>query len=66
MTWRKMRVVGWAVAVAALAGCYESPDATNYEPGVYKGKSDPLLAKQKKEARKEALRQRFETVQTDR
>ena len=49
-----------------LSGCYESADVTWYEPGNYKGPKDPLLAKQKKEAQQEELRQRFRMVQTDR
>lgn len=52
---------------AALAACYEAPtDVTNYEPGVYKGAEDPLLAKQRNAKRLDELAQRFNTVQTDR
>ena len=66
MAWRTLLAAGLAVPLVALAGCYESPDATNYDPGVYKGKNDPLLAKQEKEAQQETLRQRFRAGQTDR
>jgi hypothetical protein len=52
---------------AVLAGCYEAPtEVTNYEPGVYKGEQDPLLAKQRKAENLEELAQRFNAVQTDR
>ncbi len=66
MAWRTAMAAACAVALAGLAGCYESPDATSYEPGVYKGPKDPLVAKQKKEKQQERLRQRFKTGQTDR
>lgn len=48
-----------------LAGCYESPDATAYEPGVYKGPKDPLLQADAGQ-RAETLKKRFELVQMDR
>lgn len=53
-------------SAAAVGGCYESPDATVYEPGEYKGKHDPLLEKQTQTEQKDRLRERFNTVQTDR
>ncbi len=52
--------------VAVLGGCYESPDVTMYEPGVYKGKSDPLLDKLQSDKRQEQLVDRFQLGQTDR
>ena len=58
-------LLGLAV-VALLGGCYESPDVTVYEPGVYKGKPDPLLDKLHAEKRQEQLIERFHAVQTDR
>lgn len=52
---------------AALTACYQAPtDVTNYQPGVYKGEQDPLLAKQRNPQRLEELAQRFNLVQTDR
>ncbi len=64
---RKMVATGLVLAAAvSLAGCYESPEANFYKPGVYKGKNDPLLKKQASEQQQEQLRQRFGTVQTDR
>lgn len=61
----------WRLAVIcaplwALAGCYESPDVTVYEPGVYKGTDDPLLDKITSEQRQEQLVERFRLGQTDR
>lgn len=49
-----------------LQGCYESPDVTLYEPGVYKGTADPLLDKEKTAQRQQQLVERFNAVQTDR
>lgn len=51
--------------VAMAAGCYESTDVTEFEPGVYKGGSDPLLNADSGE-RAQTLEERFNTVQTDR
>lgn len=61
----------WMVAVfgiltALVAGCYESPQVTLHEPGVYKGDKDPLLAQQRQPEHQERLRERFAQVQTDR
>lgn len=53
------------VVVAALAGCYESPDVTLSDPGQYNGKTDPLLAKLEGTDLQDKLGQRFEN-QTDR
>lgn len=55
-----------ALAAALLGGCYESPDVTNFEPGVYKGKPDPLVEKSRSDEYEEQLRERFASVQTDR
>jgi len=55
-----------SLLVAGLIGCYESTDATLYEPGIYKGKSDPLLQKLHDEKFQAQLEQRFKTSQTDR
>lgn len=55
-----------APLLAALGGCYESPDVTVYEPGVYKGKPDPLLEKSRSKERQQQLVERFNAVQTDR
>jgi hypothetical protein len=49
-----------------LSACYENPDVTVYEPGVYKGDRDPLLAKHGTPEQKEALANRFTLIQADR
>lgn len=56
---RTLFVLGLA---AAVAGCYESAEVTEFEPGVYKGQSDPLLNADAGE-RAQTLEQRFMTVQ---
>ena len=44
-----------------LSACYESQDVTRYEPGVYKGKEDPLVSKLESDAElREQLDQRFD------
>ena len=55
------------IAAAGLAGCYENPrEVTLYEPGVYKGTTDPLLKALQKPALQQRLEERFSLVQTDR
>jgi hypothetical protein len=54
-----MTASAFALAVA-LTGCYEDPDVTVYEPGVYKGKDDPLLAKLEDPEFRAQLDQRFD------
>ena len=65
-----MRSARWrlvlVVLAAAAGGCYESPDVTVHEPGVYKGPHDPLRAKLADPAFRARLDQRFDTVQRDR
>lgn len=58
-------VVG-ALGLGVLAGCYDEPGATVYEPGKYKGTNDPLLAKQRDAGHQKRLEERFTMVQTDR
>lgn len=53
-------------ATVLLGGCYEDMDVTLHEPGEYKGKQDPLLAKMQKQKLQQTLEQRFKTGQTDR
>lgn len=57
-------MVGVAVTTLVV-GCYESPEVTAYEPGVYKGAKDPLT-QSGADARAETLQKRFNLVQTDR
>ena len=54
------------LGLALLGGCYESPSFTFHEPGLYKGKQDPLLAKQRQPEQQQQLIERFKNVQTDR
>lgn len=49
-----------------LAGCYEKPQARFYEPGVYQGRTDPLLAVQTSAEQQQKLQQRVSAVQMDR
>jgi hypothetical protein len=50
--------------LTGLAGCsYESREVTLHKPGVYKGDTDPLLARQQQQ---QELIDRFKLVQTDR
>lgn len=63
------KTVRWSTLLllgVCLAGCYESPEVTVYEPGVYKGERDPLLSLQRSATQQEQLRERFNLVQTDR
>jgi hypothetical protein len=57
-------------AVALLAvlgtGCGSSLDVTVYEPGVYKGAKDPLVAMHATAEQKAALQARFTKAQADR
>jgi hypothetical protein len=65
-TSRTLLLAAVGVGVTGLAGCYQSPDATLYKPGVYKGVKDPLLAKQREASQQKALLERFDLVQRDR
>ncbi|MXZ81328.1 MAG: hypothetical protein F4Z15_08230 [Gammaproteobacteria bacterium] len=41
------KLTAWAggfLLAVLLTGCLESPEVTVFEPGVYKGADDPLLA----------------------
>jgi len=57
---------GLGVVLLGSTGCTEKTAVTLHEPGVYKGDTDPLLAKQEDPERKEALRERFAKGQSDR
>ncbi len=60
-----LRLVAGVSLTFLLAGCYESTSVTSYQPGVYKGTSDPLL-QASADQRAEAMKKRFELVQMDR
>ncbi|MEJ2096855.1 MAG: hypothetical protein P8Y38_06890 [Deltaproteobacteria bacterium] len=62
----KIWITAAALMAGALWGCYESPNIAIHEPGVYKGKQDPLLAKERQPEQKKLLVERFNNVQTDR
>lgn len=62
----RLYAIGVLLSAVSLAGCYEEPQVTLYEPGVYKGERDPLLALQQSPDQQERLRQRFDLIQTDR
>jgi hypothetical protein len=62
----KLWIMTPALALALLVGCYESADIAFHEPRVYKGKQDPLLAKQRQPEQQQQLIERFNKVQTDR
>ena len=58
--------IGLGVLLLGSTGCTEKTKVTLHEPGVYKGETDPLLARQKDPEHIETLKQRFVTGQTDR
>jgi len=61
---RRVVTAASALALAAfLTGCYEDPDVTVYDPGVYKGKEDPPLAKLEDPEFRAELDQRFDGQQ---
>lgn len=49
-----------------VSGCGEATEVTVYEPGVYKGPTDPLLSKTDSAEYRQEMRARFERGQTDR
>ena len=57
---------GLGVLLLGSTGCTEKTSVTLHEPGVYKGETDPLLAKQQDPEHIEALQQRFAEGQSDR
>jgi hypothetical protein len=59
-------VAALGVVLFCSTGCTEKTTVTLHEPGVYKGKTDPLLAKQKDPEHIETLQQRFVMGQSDR
>jgi hypothetical protein len=58
------------IAVAALSllamGCHEKVGVSLHSPGVYKGKTDDLIALSATSEHEKKLRKRFTEVQTDR
>ena len=60
------RICVLAVLGLLLAGCSEPPTIEIHEPGVYKGKTDPLLSRSGTPELEAQLRERLTQVQTDR
>ncbi len=60
------RHIGRAGAIAALVALVTGCGVTVYEPGVYKGAHDPLLAEHAKAEHKTVLQERFTKGQADR
>jgi hypothetical protein len=59
----------YAVLLASAmisTGCYEKPQATFFEPGEYKGRTDPLLALEATPEQQQKLVERLRSVQMDR
>ena len=67
MNTRVMLKVGSLALLAVLAtGCSRATDVTVYEPGVYKGSKDPLVATHATAEHKALLQERFTKGQADR
>jgi len=62
---RYLPVICVAISMT-LVSCYQSPNATLHEPGAYKGKTDPLLEKERMPKHQEALRTRLRLAAKDR
>jgi hypothetical protein len=59
--------IALVAAVGLLtSGCGQATEVTVYEPGVYKGASDPLLSKANDPAYQQAMQDRLQRGQTDR
>jgi predicted outer membrane protein len=55
-----------ALAAVLATACGRATDVTVYEPGVYKGPQDPLLATHATAEHKALLKERFTKGQADR
>ena len=65
----RRRALRYLVLLASgliATGCYEKPQAIFFEPGEYKGRTDPLLALEATPEQQQKLLQRLRTVQMDR
>ena len=63
---KTLKTACWAGTLFALAGCGDSMSFKVYEPGVYKGAADPLIAELAKPESKQRLQERFTEGQADR
>ena len=61
-----LKVASVALLAVLGTGCSRSVDVTVYEPGVYKGSKDPLVAMHATSDQKAALQARFTKSQADR
>jgi predicted outer membrane protein len=61
-----LKAGGLALLAVLATGCGRATDVTVYEPGVYKGPTDPLLALHATAEHKALLQERFTKGQTDR
>jgi len=61
-----LKAGGLALLAVLATGCGRATDVTVYEPGVYKGPKDPLLALHATAEHKALLQERFTKGQTDR
>lgn len=52
--------------LVATVACSNENNLISQTPGVYQGKDDPLLTKQKDERQQQLLKERFHLVQADR
>ena len=60
-------ILSLLAVLVLLTGCYEEMDHVHlYDPGVYKGQTDPLMSKSGTDALTEPLAERFRQGQTDR
>ncbi len=66
MSKRMSMVLLLSALALGVGGCYQSPDVSLHEPGVYKGRKDPLLALEGSSEQQQRLLDRFNMVQTDR
>ena len=60
------RLIGIMVLGLLMAGCYEEATIEFREPGVYKGKPDPLLQRSGTPEYQSQLQDRLIQIQTDR
>lgn len=63
---KTMIFLAFLIGTMMQAGCGNPADVTVYEPGEYKGKPDPLLAKLEQPELQQELRDRVRQIQTDR
>ncbi len=55
-----------SVILVVIVACSNENNLLSQMPGVYQGKDDPLLSKQKDERQQQLLKERLHLVQADR